>query len=199
MHAAAEPSTGGAPLGAGAAKLVAGAPFAEVLTLPQQRRDNASGAHFPLVLGCTAAESTSLAAVCEWLATHKAAVEAALVEHGGLYLRGFPVGDAQAFDALMVRLSIGGWCTAHGVFPWQRHGQEWNGRLTRALVPPPVGAYSTPGVPGRASKALHRRRCGSLSRPRQRVHKQREPAVRAHTIPPWCVTCSACACFRALT
>ena len=101
MHAAAQLS---APLGEGASKLVAGAPFVEALALPQQRPDNASGAHFPLVLGCAATEATSLSAVCGWLETHKAHVEAALVEHGGLVLRGFPVHDAQAFDALMVRL-----------------------------------------------------------------------------------------------
>ena len=101
MPATAQPS---APMGEGASKLVAGAPFVEALVLPQQRPDNASGAHFPLVLGCAASEATPLSAVCDWLETHKAHVESALVEHGGLVLRGFPVHDAQAFDALMVRL-----------------------------------------------------------------------------------------------
>ena len=103
MHAAAQPP---APLGKGAAKLVAGAPFVEALSLAQQRPDNSSGAHFPLVLGCTAPEATSLSAVCEWLETHKGDVETALVEHGGIYLRGFPFHDAQAFDALMVRCAV---------------------------------------------------------------------------------------------
>ena len=86
-------------LGPGAAELLAAAPWASVLHLPQLRPDNVGGAHFPLALTCTASPATS--DVCAWLAAHKEAIEQALVEHGGLYLRGFPLADAAAFDAVM--------------------------------------------------------------------------------------------------
>jgi hypothetical protein len=94
-------------LGPGAAKLVSAAHFPVVaLSLPQQRHDNAHGGAFPLVLGLRDggdAECTT-SAVCAWLSAHRDVVEQALVEHGGLYLRGFPVNDAPAFDALMVSM-----------------------------------------------------------------------------------------------
>jgi hypothetical protein len=94
-------------LGPGAAKLLSSAPFPVVsMSLPQQRHDNTHGGAFPLVLGLRdggdAACTTS--AVCAWLAANRDVVEQALVEHGGLYLRGFPVDDAPAFDALMVSM-----------------------------------------------------------------------------------------------
>lgn len=74
------------------------------LALPQSRYDNADGSVFPLALRC--AEESSLADVTAWLAASRDAIQSALLQHGSLFLRGFPVSDAASFDALMESLGV---------------------------------------------------------------------------------------------
>ena len=75
-----------------------------LLALPQSRPDNPGGLVFPL--GLSPAAELSLPAALEWARTHRAEGEAALLAHGGLFLRGFPLADAAAFDALMQALGV---------------------------------------------------------------------------------------------
>ena len=75
-----------------------------LLELPQSRADNPGGLAFPLGLSATA--ELSLPDALEWARTHRAEVEAALLAHGGLFLRSFPLADAGAFDALMQAFGV---------------------------------------------------------------------------------------------
>jgi hypothetical protein len=77
-----------------------------VLPLAESRPDNAGGLAFPLGLAPAAGETLSLDGALAWACTHRAEVEAALLAHGGLLLRGFPLADAAAFDALMRALGV---------------------------------------------------------------------------------------------
>ena len=81
-----------------------------LLVLPQARPDNAGGLLFPLGLSPSpssdAAAPLSLPAALEWARSHRAEVEAALLTHGGLFLRGFPLHDADAFDAIMQAFGV---------------------------------------------------------------------------------------------
>ena len=69
-----------------------------LLALPQARQN------FPL--GLSPAAPLSLPAALEWARSHRAEVEAALLTHGGLFLRGFPLHDADAFDAIMQAFGV---------------------------------------------------------------------------------------------
>ena len=97
-HPPAEAACGG---GAAAALATDGA---AVLPLPQARADNPGGAVFPLGLAPSAGGSlTALPDALAWAAAHRAEVEAALLAHGGIFFRGWPLPDAAAFDAFMAR------------------------------------------------------------------------------------------------
>jgi hypothetical protein len=76
---------------------------AALLSIPEARPDNPGGAGFPLGLQPADGALHSLPELLAWADTHAADVEAALLAHGGLLLRGFPLADAAAFDAFMVR------------------------------------------------------------------------------------------------
>ena len=77
-----------------------------VLALPESRPDNPGGLAFPLGLTPAAGQPLDLAATLAWATAHRADVEAALLAHGGLLLRGFPLEDAAAFDALLKAFGV---------------------------------------------------------------------------------------------
>ena len=78
------------------------APFEQI---PSQLRKDAPGnAAFPLFLN---ASSTSLLnEVCNWLSQHRTEVEIALINHGGIFLRGLPIKTAADFDEIMNSLGM---------------------------------------------------------------------------------------------
>ena len=77
-----------------------------LLPLAEARPDNAGALVFPLGLTPAAGAPLSLAAALAWARAHRGDVEAALLAHAGLFLRGFPLADADAFDALMEALGV---------------------------------------------------------------------------------------------
>ena len=72
--------------------------------LPEARPDNPGGALFPACLVGT--PELPLDAVTAWLQASQVAVEAVLLEHGALWLRGFPTHQPEAFDAVMESLGV---------------------------------------------------------------------------------------------
>lgn len=55
---------------------------------------------------CPASPSVELPALLEWVTASRSLVDNALLAHGGLLLRGWPVRDAVAFDTLMHALGV---------------------------------------------------------------------------------------------
>jgi hypothetical protein len=105
MHARA-PAEEASPVATSAAAALASGGTVALLPLPQARPDNPGGAHFPLGLTPVAATGGAvfdLSSALAWAAAHREEVEAALLAHGGIHFRGFPLRDAAAFDAFMVR------------------------------------------------------------------------------------------------
>ena len=78
-----------------------------LIELPQARPDNAGGLAFPLGLAPSAdAAPLSLPTALEWARSRRAEVEAALLAHGGLFLRGFPLREPADFDAMMEAFGV---------------------------------------------------------------------------------------------
>lgn len=96
-----------APAGASPAAAALATGGVAVLPLAESRPDNPGGLVFPLGLApASTAEPLSLDGALAWARAHTAEVEAALLAHGGLLLRGFPLDDAAAFGALMRALGV---------------------------------------------------------------------------------------------
>lgn len=115
----------------------------QVLSLPQCRPDNSEGRSFPLVL--SAASPLTTEETLAFFSVRTDAVEAALRDHGALYLRGLPV---RARDSVGVACQLSSLQAAYPITPPAAAG---GGRGVRRVH----GGFR------RAAQAIRRRSCSS--------------------------------------
>lgn len=100
--------------------------------IPEQKSIN--GVAFPLVLSPEGHEEDSHQALLDWVASNQDQLRALMVKHGAILFRGFPIEDAEAFEAVLDAAEFVNMPYIGGAAP---RAQVTQGRILTANESPP--------------------------------------------------------------